>query len=114
MEPENAAALHASLQKGERISVETKEGGTIMKNLNYGTVAEGAWEVLRGGLDASVVVGDREVEDAMVELRGAGFEVGPCGGAVLAGLRAVLKDGGGDLGLSEESTVVLIGTEGVK
>lgn len=113
VEPELAAALHASLKKGERVSVDVKEGGTIMRNLNYGAVAEKAWEVLKEGLDASIVVGDKEVETAIEELETAGLKVGPCGGAVLAGLRGLLEDEG-VLGLNADSIVVLIGTEGVR
>lgn len=114
VEPETAAALHTSLRKGERVSLEIKEGETIMNHLNYGTVTEKAWAVLKEGLDASTVAGDQEVKTAMEDLKNEGVKVGPCGGAVLAGLRGLFEDGRGGFGLDEASTVVLIGTEGAQ
>lgn len=113
VEPEVSSALQASLRKGERVNVKT-DGSTILKNLAYGHVAEKAWEVLRDGLDMSTVVKDEEVEVAMRDLKKAGMEVGPCGGAVLAALKS-LPDGNTEIsGVDYESVVVLIATEGVR
>jgi diaminopropionate ammonia-lyase len=111
VEPEDAAALHVSLKAEKRVNVETSENGTIVTSLNYGNVAEKAWEVLKDGLDASTVVSDEEVKTALEKWRGDGVEVGPCGGAVLAGLKKVLGRNEEILGLSEQSVVVLIGTD---
>lgn len=112
VEVESAPSLHTSLQKGEILTVEV--GETIMKGLNYGTVAPAAWPILRDGLDASVVLGDAEVKAAIEELKNEGVEVGPCGGAVLAALRVVLgsEKVGQELGFGSIDTVVLVSTEG--
>ena len=111
VEPEVAACLYSSLLAGKRVDVEQKE--TILKHLSYGTVAEAAWEVLKDGVDASTVVSDAEVLEAVEELGSLDVEVGGCGGAVLAALKSVL---GGELGetwdFDENSTVVLVCTDG--
>jgi diaminopropionate ammonia-lyase len=109
VEPETAATLHTSLQAGERVNVETYDSA-ILKHLNYGNVAEKTWEVLRGGVDVSTVVTDEEVRNAIEDLRKDGVEVGPCDGAVLAGLKNVLDGSASLLKLDQETTVVLIGT----
>ncbi|KAH7409570.1 diaminopropionate ammonia-lyase family protein [Cadophora sp. MPI-SDFR-AT-0126] len=112
VEPETAASLHASLKKRELLTVEPEE--TIMQGMNYGKVAPAAWPVLKEGVDASVVVDDEEVKVAMEKLRGEGVEVGPCGGAVMAALEDILKDGVArkELGMRQEVTIVLVSTEG--
>jgi len=114
VEPESAAALQASLRQGEVVNIETKAGGTILKSLNYGTVTEKSWEVLKNGLDLCTAVKDEDVKRATDELQKGGVEVGPCGGAVVAGLKAVVQDNSGFLRLSKESVVVLISTEGMR
>lgn len=113
VEPETAASLYTSLKKGELSIVET--GETILKGMNYGTVANAAWPVLQAGVDASVIVPDEEVKEGMKDLKGDDIEVGPCGGAVVAALKNVLGDQEtrNALGLGEDATVVLIGTEGL-
>lgn len=111
VEPEAAACFHSSLWAGKRVDVESKE--TILKYLSYGSVAEAAWEILKAGVDASTVVSDLEVTEAVEELGNQGIEVGTCGGAVLAALKDVLGHGlVADWGLNEKSTVVLICTDG--
>lgn len=111
VEPEVAACFYSSLQAAKRVDVEEKE--TILKHLSYHSVAEAAWEILKDGVDASTVVSDREVLEAVDELKGFDIEVGGCGGAVLAALKGILGDGLGEsLGLDENSTVVLICTDG--
>lgn len=110
VESEVAASLHSSLLASERKEVET--GETMLKYLNYGTVAEAAWDILKYGVDGNVVVEDAEVEDALKELRSEGFEGGPCSGAVLAGLRSLVgSKEWGELEFGEDSTIVLIATE---
>ncbi|KAH7308739.1 diaminopropionate ammonia-lyase family protein [Rhexocercosporidium sp. MPI-PUGE-AT-0058] len=113
VEPTTAASLHESLRKGEISAVEV--GETIMKGMKYGTVAKAAWPILKEGVDASTVVGDAEVEEAMGRLKKEGVDVGPCGGAVLAALENVLNDNKLrlELGLEGEVTIALISTEGL-
>lgn len=110
VEPESAAALQASLRNGKVAKVEVRED-TILKHLNYGNVAEQAWEVLTDGLDLSTTVGDDNVGQGMDEMHEAGLKIGPCGGAVLAGLKGVLADNTVNLDLDREAIVVMIGTE---
>lgn len=111
VEPEVAACLFSSLQAGKRVEVESKD--TILRNLNYGSVSEAAWDILKGGVDVSTVVSDSQVLEAVDELGDLGVDVGGCGGAVLAALRNALGAEVGEfLGLDEMSTVVLICTEG--
>lgn len=112
VEPAAAASLHTSLTKGEISTVEV--GETMMKGMKYGTVAKAAWPILKDGVDASSVVDDAEVSEAVEKLKGDGVDVGPCGGAVLAALEDVLKDEElrKELGLGEDVTIVLISTEG--
>ncbi len=75
------------------------------------------WPYLRDGLDAAVAITDADGVAAAYHLAASGIPAGPCGGAALAGARHALT---GDeaaarrsvLGLSAESTVVLLSTEG--
>ncbi|MFQ6197203.1 diaminopropionate ammonia-lyase [Streptomyces sp. NPDC000405] len=115
VEPENAAALAASLAAGRPVTVAT--GGTTMAGLNCGTVSHLAWPVLRDGLDAAVTVTDAESARAAADLASLGVSSGPCGAASLAGVRAALTGAGADgrraaLGLGPASVLVLLSTEG--
>ncbi|KAG4433487.1 hypothetical protein IFR05_011025 [Cadophora sp. M221] len=113
VEPETAASLHTSLQKGELSTVEV--GETVMKGMKYGNVAKAAWPILKEGVDASTVVDDVEVSEAVEKLKREGVDVGPCGGAVLVALEDILKDDElkQELGFGEDATIVLISTEGL-
>ncbi|UVI36173.1 diaminopropionate ammonia-lyase [Brevibacterium spongiae] len=118
VEPVTAACVCASLRAGEPVSVDTSQP-TVMAGLNCGTVSSLAWPVLESGLDAAVTVTDAEALAAMDELHGQGIDVGPCGAASLAGLRAALTElggageagGAGALGLDADSHIVLLSTE---
>lgn len=85
-----------------------------MMGLNCGTVSEIAWPTLRDGVDASVTVSDEQTLTAVRELADQGVDSGPCGAATLAAFQAVASDDDlrGQLGLTEESVVVLLSTEG--
>jgi len=81
--------------------------------MDYGTVSEAAWPVLKEGVDVSVTVSDEEaVRDVLLF---GGLDAGHCSGATLSGLKTVLGEekGRAMLGLSEagEGVVVLIGTD---
>lgn len=116
VEPDTAGCVLASLRSGQLTPVET--GTTIMAGLNCGTPSGVAWPALLGGVDAAVVVSDEQDRRAVVELAALGLDVGPCGAATLAGLRAALQGPTersarrGALGLTADSTVVLVSTEG--
>jgi diaminopropionate ammonia-lyase len=114
VEPDTAACVLASLRAGALTAVRT--GRTVMAGLNCGTPSSTAWTAMRGGLDAAVVITDDACAAACRLLAEAGIDAGPCGGATLAGLRALLT-GPDDrprraLGLDARSTVVLLCTEG--
>jgi diaminopropionate ammonia-lyase len=115
VEPMAAAAVLASLTRGELSSVPT--GPTIMAGLNCGIPSRLAWPYLREGLDAAIAVTDADSAAAARELAGYGISAGPCGAASLAGARAALTGEGAQarrdaLGIAPDSTVVLLSTEG--
>lgn len=106
VEPETAACVLRSLQAGEPVTVGTTD--TIMAGLNCGTPSGTAWPFLRNGLDAAVAIPDAACREAAADLHALGVHCGPCGAAPLAGLRAA----SGKLGLTSDSVVVLLSTEG--
>lgn len=111
-EPDSAASVTTALHAGHVEPVRT--GHTIMTGLNCGTVSEIAWPTLRDGLDASAVVTDEQALSATRELASLGVDSGPCGAATLAALRAAATAASrrNDLGLTADSVVVLLSTEG--
>ncbi|MET7639973.1 diaminopropionate ammonia-lyase [Streptomyces sp. NPDC005438] len=111
-EPAAAPSVTTALHAGKVVPVDT--GDTVMTGLNCGTVSEIAWPTLRDGVDASVTVTDPQALNAVTELVDLGVDSGPCGAATLAALRTVLADHerGVPLGLTGESVVVLLSTEG--
>ncbi|MFE2448937.1 diaminopropionate ammonia-lyase [Streptomyces sp. NPDC021218] len=114
VEPDTASCIQVSLVDGRPRSVPT--GSTIMAGLNCGMPSSLAWPYLRDGLDAVIAVSDEQAADAERELGALGVSSGPCGAACLAAVRAVVNEERlerrGGLGLSADSTVVLLSTEG--
>ncbi len=111
VEPVAAPAVIASLRAGRAVTAGS--GRTIMNGLNCGTPSGLAWPILHAGLDAAVTVTDAEAAQAVHDLEDFGVDSGPCGAATLAGLRRALLDGHrADLGLTNDSTVLLLSTEG--
>ncbi|KAK3936103.1 hypothetical protein QBC46DRAFT_395888 [Diplogelasinospora grovesii] len=55
-----------------------------MCGMNCGTLSTTAWLALKEGVDASVVVEDKQAHEAVLELEGVGVKAGPCGAATLA------------------------------
>jgi diaminopropionate ammonia-lyase len=115
VEPVTAACLTASLHAGAPTAVATP--GTTMAGLDCAEVSPGAWPELRAGLAGTVTVSDPEAHAAMRELAAAGLEIGDCGAAPLAALRALatepacagLRDA---VGLGAATSVLLLATEG--
>ncbi|HVL96711.1 MAG TPA: pyridoxal-phosphate dependent enzyme [Solirubrobacteraceae bacterium] len=103
VEPATAACIGASLAAGRPVTVETP--GTTMAGLDCARPSGAAWPALRDGLAGAVAVGDAQAHAAMRELAALGLEIGDCGAAPLAALRA-----GGVARPGER--VLLIGTEG--
>jgi diaminopropionate ammonia-lyase len=115
VEPARAACLTASLAAGEPTAVATP--GTTMAGLDCAEVSGAAWPALWDGIHGTVTVEDAEADAAMRELAAAGLTIGESGAAPLAGLRALVEDPRGaalreHVGLSAESRVLLIATEG--
>ena len=110
VEPDTAACLWKSLSSGSITPIETSY--TTMAGLDCGTVSTIAWPVLRNGVDASATVSDYESQQAERYLESLGVFPGPCGAAPLAALRRLNNDDRMALGLNEDSTVVLLCTEG--
>ena len=111
VEPDRAACVLASLQRGELVSIPASP--TVMAGLCCGTASAAAWPYLRHGLDAAVAVTDAEAIAAAGDLAEAGVPSGPCGAATLAGARLALRNAElrDHLGIAADSTVVLLSTE---
>lgn len=112
-EPETAACIAQSLSAGEPLSVDTSFP-TIMTGLNCGTPSLLGWPSIRAGMSAAVSVSDDECRTAIADLAALGQDAGPCGAAPLAGIRAALSEPQhrAQLGLTAESIIVLVSTEG--
>ncbi|KAG5754165.1 hypothetical protein H9Q69_006421 [Fusarium xylarioides] len=109
VEPDTAACLWKSLEKGEFTEIPTT--GTIMAGLNCGAPSTIAWDVLKNGVDASLTVSDYEAHQSALYLQSQGINAGPCGGSTLAALRRLTQEDQKALGLNEKSTVVIFCTE---
>lgn len=109
VEPVAAPTIFHALTVGRPESIET--GTTVMLGLNCGTPSDLAWPVLQAGADAAVLVDDAEARAAVASLQDARVDAGPCGASTLAGLRRLVADARADIGLTEQSTVVLFNTE---
>ncbi len=113
VEPNGAACVRTSVEAGRPVTVET--GHTVMTGLNCGTMSSMAWAYVKRGLDVCVTVTDAEAISAARRLRALGVDAGPCGVAPLAALRVLYEsEDTGRLALSEETTIVLLVTEGAE
>ena len=118
VEPELAPCLYESACNGERISVDIQDE-TMMAGLSCGEVSIVAWPVLASYADHFLTVPDSVVAPAMRLLADAPFGDPPivAGESAVAGLAALLaasrqKKLSNLLTLTEESRVLIIGTEG--
>ncbi|KAI0596009.1 hypothetical protein F4775DRAFT_566987 [Biscogniauxia sp. FL1348] len=112
VEPDTAACLYKSLRRGEPVTERTSP--TIMAGLDCGTISSIAWPLLREGVDASVTVSDYEAYMAAEYLKEHGISAGPCGAAPLAALRRLSKSDKAALGLTPDSSILLLCTEGAR
>ena len=110
VEPETAACLKASLENGNITTITT--GDTAMCGMNCGTVSYTAWPYMRDGVDACITVSDQEAQKAQETLQELEIRVGPCGAATLAALRKLGQYERQQLGLTSNTTVILLATEG--
>ncbi|MFM1777735.1 MAG: hypothetical protein RL741_353 [Actinomycetota bacterium] len=107
-----AACVLKSLQAGKLTSVETVP--TIMAGMNCGTPSSDSWPTHLAGVDAAVAVTDEQARPDLKLLAELGVDAGPCGAATLAGVRLALSspDRRQELGITQNSVVVLFSTEG--
>ncbi|CCG02591.1 Diaminopropionate ammonia-lyase [Blastococcus saxobsidens DD2] len=112
VEPDSAACIQVSMRAGRATSIAT--ASTIMDGLNCGTPSSLAWPYLRDGMDGVVAVSDEQAADAVNTLNALAVEAGPCGAATMAAARiaASAPELRESLGLTSESTIVLLNTEG--
>jgi diaminopropionate ammonia-lyase len=115
VEPVSAACLTASLAAGEPTAVKTP--GTAMAGLDCAEVSAAAWPSLLAGICGTVTVGDEEARAAIRELAAAGLEIGDCGAAALAALRALSAETDCEAlrrasGFGPAARALLIATEG--
>lgn len=110
VESDAAPCLWESLQNGENQPSGTHK--TIMAGMNCGEVSSLAWPILKAGVDASLTISNAESYTAIKTLHKFGINAGPCGGATLAAFQRLQESERKDLGLTEDSVVVLLCTEG--
>ncbi|WP_433216638.1 diaminopropionate ammonia-lyase [Microtetraspora malaysiensis] len=113
VEPDTADCVHRSLAAGVRTTVQGPHR-SIMAGLNCGETSVVAWPILRGTVDAAITVDDHGVREAMRVFAGCGIESGESGAASLAGALLVSADREfrEGLGLTQDSTILLLNTEG--
>lgn len=114
-EPDSAACILASLMEGNMTSVPT--AATTMAGLNCGTPTSLGWPVLREGLDAAIAVSDTDAAQGVQAFAALGIDAGASGAATVAGVEAALSGTGAntrrdELGLTNDSIIVLLNTEG--
>jgi diaminopropionate ammonia-lyase len=116
VEPLAADAILESARAGHMVEVPGPHP-SIMAGLCCGVPSLVAWPIIARGIDVFVAIDDEWARVAMRELAGAGIVSGETGSAGLAGLLALLSGPQADeqrrlLGLTSESRVVVISTEG--
>jgi diaminopropionate ammonia-lyase len=116
VEPDSARCVTESLRAGHLVNLPFPQT-SIMSGLNCGTPSQVAWPLVSRGMDVMAVVSDGWAMAAMRALAAAGVVAGETGAAALAGLQALCADPAGAdvrsaLGLSKESSVLLLCTEG--
>jgi diaminopropionate ammonia-lyase len=116
VEPTAAAGLTASLAAGAPTAVPTP--GTAMAGMDCAEVSVAAWPLLREGVAGTVLVEDSEIPSATEALAAAGMQVGECGAAPVAALRALTRDPAAvalrdALEVGPGTHAVLVATEGL-
>ena len=112
VEAVGAACVLKSLQTGKLTSVQTVP--TIMAGMNCGTPSSDSWSTHKAGVDAAVSVTDDQARPDLKLLADLGIDAGPCGAATLTGVRLALssQERRQELGITQNSVVVLLSTEG--
>ena len=110
VEPDTAACLKSSLEKGERVTVKTAD--TNMCGMNCGTVSYRAWPILQKGVDLSIDVTDDEAREASTRLTDFGIMAGPCSAGTFAGAYKFANARRKPDLLGQDAVIVILGTEG--
>ncbi len=124
VEPETAACLYASAAEGSLIKAsgdkETGKIHTIMAGLDCGEASPIAWEILSHGADFFMTIPDTITGPTMKLVAGSPFNdpVLEAGESSIAGLAALImtathEDTREVLGLSPDSRILLINSEGI-
>jgi diaminopropionate ammonia-lyase len=116
VEPLAADAILQSARAGRMVEVPGPHT-SIMAGLCCGVPSLVAWPIISRGIDVFVAIDDEWAREAMRALARAGVVSGETGAAGLAGLLALLSGPERErhrqlLGLTPESQVVVISTEG--
>jgi acetylornithine deacetylase/succinyl-diaminopimelate desuccinylase family protein len=85
-----------------------------MAGLDCGKVSSISWSILQSGVDASLTISDYESHEASLYLKTLGVSSGPCGSASLAAVRRLTAADKAALGLTQDSVIVLLSTEGIR
>ena len=121
VEPTESAGIFESFEKGARI---TPKGNfnTIMAGLNCGIPSKNAWDIIKSGCDASIIISDDYVIKATREYyyprdNDQRIISGESGAAGLGGLLKSIYDSAFDklrkhINLNPKSNVLLFNTEG--
>jgi diaminopropionate ammonia-lyase len=110
VESRNAPCLITSLCNGELTTVPTTP--TIMAGLCCGTPSSAAWEAMKGGVDLTVTVSEKEAHRAVLEMKRQGVDAGPCGAAGLAAFWKIGGMGFQSIRVGKDGVVVVLCTEG--
>jgi diaminopropionate ammonia-lyase len=118
VEPDQADCLYRSAVAGHPVAAEG-DLGTIMAGLACGEPSLLAWKILEPGADAFMTITDGAAMESMRLLAGGAHGDAPlvAGESAVAGLAGLLlaagdSDARARLGLSDDSVVLLFGTEG--
>lgn len=110
--------VYQSLKKQEIILVDIVDE-TLMAGLSCGEVSQLAWPLIQKGVNHVITIGDDGVAPMMrwlanPEVERPAIEGGECSASGLIGIMAASQDKalGEKLGLNNNSTVLVIGTEG--
>jgi diaminopropionate ammonia-lyase len=112
VEPQGSDAIARSIARGSPTAV--TDVPTVMACLRCQSVSAVAWPALLAGVDEVIVVTDEEASTAVRELARAGIVAGASGAAGLAGMLVACADDAirSRLGLSPDSTIAVVNTEG--
>lgn len=121
VEPNEASGVLHSFKRNQRVSPNVSFE-TIMAGLNCGIPSKSAWEIIKKGCDAVMIINDEDAKTSMRALYNpikddAKIISGESGAAGLAGLIKCLKDPAlselkNHIGLSSKSRVLVFNTEG--